>query len=129
MREIKFRIWDRDQHYQDYMRPHDDIDYNYIFSHPEDDDFVLMQFTGLKDVNDVEVYEGDILRFPNFHSGWNPKLKKHTWDMIGFVEWYEDINPNPSFKINIVGGNYFDNWCYSFEVIGNIYENPELISE
>jgi uncharacterized phage protein (TIGR01671 family) len=69
---------------------------------------VLMQYTGLKDKNGVEIYEGDIVRF----------LDIDGVDSVTEVEFRE-------------GGFYpfapdFIHWC-NVEVIGNIYENPELL--
>lgn len=87
------------------------------------------QFISLLDKNKIEIYEDDILRFPDFHRGHNPKLNKNVWDMLGVVTWYEGINPNPMFKIKTIGDGqtWHDNWCYSKEVIGNRFENPELL--
>lgn len=72
-------------------------------------DFELMQFTGLKDKNGKEIYEGDILEY--VERDWN-KLKDLTvrCDVV-----FED----GAFKPSIDPENS--------EVIGNIYENPELL--
>lgn len=68
----------------------------------------LMQFTGLFDKNGKEIYEGDVIEF--MHSG-----KK----VRALVEW---IDNDAGF--NSVQHNPLDN-----EIIGNIYENPELIKQ
>ena len=84
-----------------------------IVIYPEDGD-IIMQYTGLKDKNGVEVYEGDIL---------SNEYPYKTFE-VGVVEYLED-----GFVVNY--GN--DEICYlgstkdNREVIGNIYENPELI--
>ena len=78
------------------------------------DDFELMQYTGLKDKNGKEVYEGDIL--------------KSDLDevMIDTVEWDAD---GVSFHLKNVSTGFsqlrIEDW--EWEVIGNIYENPELL--
>ena len=81
-------------------------------------DYVLMQSTGLKDKNGVEIYEGDIVRY-NRRISWSvekfPYVVKNS--MEGFVFEYGLIQHRLSKKIEYV------------TVIGNIYENPELLED
>ena len=114
MREFKFRAWDKKTNkiYQI-----TDIDFNNYLANGvcdgEWEEFStcnLLQYTGLKDKNDVEIYEGDIVK-GNYLRG------------IGVVEWNKyfckfDI----SHRMNISPSDVF-------EVIGNIYENKELLKE
>lgn len=92
------------------------------------DQIVLMQSTGLKDKNGVEIFEGDIL---NFIEVTNEGLKEYVTD----VKW-EDC----SFVVKS-GGKDYDTflaaWAgnpattyplFETEVIGNIHANPELLS-
>lgn len=87
------------------------------------DKFILMQSTGLKDKNGTEIYEGDIVRVTDedestdFCDGGigtiNGLDKLFMWYIDGDVE-------NGLFDINS---------SYYIEVIGNIYENPELLED
>ncbi|KZE66776.1 hypothetical protein AWM68_20260 [Fictibacillus phosphorivorans] len=81
----------------------------------EFDDVELMQFTGLKDKNGKEVYEGDvIIGEPGFPC-------KVEWD-IDNACFYAPANNIP--LVAVSASNFKRR-----EVIGNIYENPELLKE
>ena len=83
---------------------------------------VLMQFTGLKDRNGKEIYEGDIVRHhlgdsAPFYGGVICKVM--WWEQGWHLSWepppFAVSNPHPFTSSEF------------FEVIGNIYENPELL--
>ena len=76
--------------------------------------YELMQFTGLKDKNGKEIFEGDILKG---RKGLNP-----------IVEYSEERG---MFIVNFQVGyvNFNDELGEEWEVIGNIYENPELLDD
>ena len=87
------------------------------------------QFTGLHDKNDKDIYDGDILKYENFHKGFNPKLQAREWDAICIIKWNTE---ECKFSASEIGHNDFmfctNNWFYYVsETIGNIHENPELI--
>ena len=98
----------------------------------------VMQYTGLKDTNEVEIYEGDIVRIPNWTSGHRCKKcgYQHKSDGIAKVvwlnqDWWGDRSGvEAAFKLDVKdyceGGVDFTNMG-KLEVIGNIYENPELL--
>jgi hypothetical protein len=111
MREIKFRAWNPQQKRMVFGARGDEVNASWVLAMCSANDMEPMQYTGLKDKNGKEIYEGDILQ--------NPKVKD-----IGPVEW-DDFDIGPAFH-----------WCHpkmyscpmdECEVIGNIYENPELL--
>ena len=82
------------------------------------DDLDLMQYTGLKDKNGVEIYEGDVIsELSEQGEDWaNHILAEVVWHKVGF--YGKEKGHEPEYPITeFVKG----------EVIGNIWENPELI--
>lgn len=121
MREIKFRAWNPTK--KTMGKPFDFTIKMKTAPGPENcyDKFpgatVFMQYTGLRDKNGVEIYEGDVLLYSD--EGFKTYLRVSS--LTGrFV------------LLNDVGGlTAFDLWYEnkSTEVIGNIYENPELLDD
>jgi uncharacterized phage protein (TIGR01671 family) len=131
MREIKFRAWDKDNFKMlTYEDDGNDVGFfidslNKTISvigledeRRTDISVELMQYTGLKDKNDKEIYEGDIIALPN---------DKPFKDFICIVQFndgcFDIVNKERGFR------DYLKCWvCNNVaEVIGNIYENPELL--
>lgn len=110
MREIKFRLWDDKLKKFDYdfriTSKGKEIKYiqyqgdNYY-------DCELMQYTGLKDKNGKEIYEGDIV------------IRYYDYNSMSVVKWDDALT---------ISMPYYDSGD-DYEVIGNIYENPELLEE
>jgi len=80
-----------------------------------------MQYTGLKDINDKEIFEGDIVSFDDCTSTESGYCERGC---IGVVEW---CNETASFEVsNRLSAESYEvlDECV---IIGNIYENPELL--
>ncbi|MGC4668385.1 YopX family protein [Enterococcus hirae] len=124
----KFRAWDKECME---MANVTDINYkgNWVVDEPHVvldtrcdllpfDEVELMQSTGLKDKNGVDVYQGDIIRC--------------TSGCLHEVIWLEEyggtfIGGMPAWYLSGLRNGY--SWAGREEVIGNIYENPELMKE
>ena len=134
MREIRFRAWRNDEGYmvtsergvltalQHAMGLAFPPRFSSIDNQPKAGMFTLMQYTGLKDKNGVEIYEGDIITMDK-----NGEKSMHRVK-------YMDDNDYPAFDLvpfvdcDCNALSYAMAEC-EIEVIGNIYENPELLEE
>ena len=91
------------------------------------DKFIPMQYTGLKDKNGKEIYEGDIVKI--CHKSFLAVVK-FGWSNDGYGFYVEHIKWNK--RAELIGDKkdrIFRNHNITFEVIGNIYENPTLLKE
>ena len=131
MREIKFRAWNEsicemvDLHKITPLALSDTMNTQLAIQNmdglfiPFSSQFDLMQYTGLKDKNGKEIYEGDIVNHPRrvFIIDFGRYLDGHGLSHSGF--FMKVINETDSNTRTGLDG--------SLEVIGNIHENPELL--
>ena len=134
MREIKFRAWDS---VQGIMLPVERINFREgTVSLNEGDNsvtdtsemFQLMQYTGLKDRDDKEIYEGDLLELEcDCDPGDYAVCKHEPW--VGKVVWHQET---ASFELKGSGEFGFvefkDDYQDLYRVIGNIHDNHELLA-
>jgi uncharacterized phage protein (TIGR01671 family) len=123
MRTIKFRAWSITDKIMSYQQPNgyfkgayysidyralQDVNLGILIQKHNFGSIVLMQFTGLHDKHGKEIFEGDVVRF---------------WGGKGHIIYFETY---AQFKIQYGENDLFD-IDHTTEIIGNIYENPELI--
>ncbi|KYL04881.1 YopX family protein [Fusobacterium necrophorum] len=126
MKEIKFRIFDNSEKkfliknekvsrgiFKDKVSEIVDFENNSVqINNPEDERYIFLQYTGMKDINDKEIYEGDIVL-------WIDSYDNERKDKVFFENGAFRIN-SPLFEIADYG---------ELEIIGNFYQNPELLEE
>jgi uncharacterized phage protein (TIGR01671 family) len=139
MREMKFRAWipakevgeqdyhsdgkaemfyQEDQYLQSFLRRAYMMDCGREHESYISEGFTLLQYTGLKDKNGAEIYEGDVVRF----KAWKGKHQ-------GAVKWNGatcgfEIEMSPTSHTG-----FFQDPLRTYEVIGNVHENPELLAD
>lgn len=134
-RDIKFRVWLKKQNkmvevhkinFQDRVITHylDDLPFPTLIK-CSFDDVELMQYTGLKDKNGKEIYEGDIIDIHQTVNGQNLFVVEITNTGLVIPRYAYKQGFKYQYDIReLLEVNEYDK---EIEIIGNIYENPELL--
>ena len=137
MREIKFRAWDNVLGLCSVESIDFAVDCVYVRK-PIDKEFhtytlsvensQLMQYTGLHDKNGKEIYEGDIVTDDEYIGVvyWHDYMGYS--DIVGYLAWCVGDPKKPGNAIKL-GSNGHHPQGYDWTILGNIYENPELIEK
>ena len=149
MREIKFRAWLKEKKimgevlgidilHKEIFFLNEDVD---CYEHVDFKNIELMQYTGMKDVTEKEIYEGDVVKL--IHTGIEISadrlevLKR----FVGIIKYENGIFKIVKTEKSLIESKYFEmeqkkiseifiySKLYDLEVVGNIYENPELLGE
>jgi len=124
-RKIKFRAWDKTRKLFIDVPDLRDLLFGYgnNYDYTNGDDVEIMQYTGLKDRNGVEIYEGDLI--------------ENDVGRVCSVVWHEfrasfdcsfvSDNPDCAYKPMKDYGFAPALWSIKVKVIGNIHENPDLV--
>ena len=147
-REIKFRVWSileskylssyankGLQFFTNYSRvgdPHYIVGVDWFITAQELENpvnYYVQQFTGLKDKDGREIYEGDIVELQELGFDGTPSEKKYLCEI--FVKkpanscWFFHARPLPVDE----GGRQFSLYNNQYQIVGNVFENPELLAQ
>ncbi len=136
-RQIKFRCWDTGKRQpmiyfgskffmdddRDTISFVSEKDTHVLGDHDDEGNrFILMQFTGLLDKNGKEIYEGDVV------IDHDTKINHRVyWDEEKMQWWVERLTPEPNYSKYPLKELRTDLYDKGNEVIGNIYENKDLL--
>lgn len=129
-RKIKFRAWDKEREimaseYAIFLSS-DGAYGEMIINTPKPENYILLQYTGLKDKNGADIYCSDLVK----HKKGLVFEVANKFGVDLHLPYSERYNITQNEIEDIVGG-----FCcgmtsnIEFEVIGNIYQNPELLKE
>lgn len=115
-REIKFRGWDSANKQ---MIPHHNLNVGIKNINRGNNHITLLQYTGIKDLSGNEIYDGDIIEYPN--------------GLIYIVEWLRNyggmwLRENRIYENGPHGMAFNETEPYELQIVGNIYQTPELLS-
>lgn len=117
-RQIKFRVWDNK--YQQFVNP-EIISVNSFNDFFQNKIYTFQEFTGLKDKNNREICEGDIVKVQT-----EDDPEDLQWELIDVVYingcfMFDNKHPDPLY-------DFLEKGLVDVEIVGNIFENPKLLN-
>ncbi len=116
----KYRAWNSETKEIEAFKTYEEISELFLALSADDGFYSIMQSTGLKDKNGQEIFEGDILAFETDDEVINVNV---FWDEKHALFMFESKKYNEQEPL----AELVENNTYPFEIIGNIYENKELL--
>ena len=130
MRKIKFNVWDTKRKYMYHLledgwsfgtcEADRAVSWEDVFAE-KDTGLIPLQYTGLTDRNGLKIYDGDILSFILTEFNGSAYVDKEVVDVVEYGEAVFEVDGVPLYFA------YHDD--AELEIIGNIYENKELLGE
>lgn len=119
---LRFRAWDKETKTMNGMAEIYRNRNQEIELHPRDENIILMQSTGLEDKNNKEIFEGDVIAIEVDDTGTPINARVFQNSKIGVLMFhvFEDNEDVPMVEL-------LEDNSVAFEIIGNIYENQELL--
>lgn len=132
MRELKFRVFrkDHNQMFDPWTIQELWVDDVIATEENIEKDVIFMQYTGLKDKNGKDIYEGDVIEYQGYPENLDYRdARLVEWVKGGFILRHLWSNDNAPHESEYMMQLWFATIPKRYIIIGNRYENPELLEE